>query len=178
MYKQFITVPLSADLHRLALHFDCGSSKNINAFLKSQKSLDLNYGKTFVLLDEKKTVIVGFYTLTTGLVEQENIKIGGSIHIRDFALDNAYRGKIQKVLNDGSEIKLSDMLLDDCIQRIENIRANHVGFSLITLFSTPEGESLYLRNGFDYAEEDMYLPKEEDDGLTKAMYRPVDIEFI
>ena len=178
MREQFITVPLSADLHGLALHFDCGSSKNINAFLKSPKSLDLNYGKTFVLLDEGKTVIVGFYTLTTGLVEQESIKTGGSIHIRDFALDKAYRGKVQKVLSDGSEIKLSDVLLDDCIQRIENIRANHVGFSLITLFSTPEGESLYLRNGFDYAEEDMYMPKEEDDGLTKAMYRPVDIEFV
>ena len=89
MHEQFITVPLSADLHGLALHFDCGSSKNINAFLKSQKSLDPNYGKTFVLLDEEQTVIVGFYTLTTGLVEQESIKTGGSIHIRDFALDKA-----------------------------------------------------------------------------------------
>ena len=50
MHEQFITVPLSADLHGLALHFDCGSSKNINAFLKSQKSLDPDYGKTFILL--------------------------------------------------------------------------------------------------------------------------------
>ena len=60
MREQFITIPFSANLHRLALNFDCGSSKNINTFLKSQKSLDPNYGKTFVLLDEEETVIVGF----------------------------------------------------------------------------------------------------------------------
>ena len=67
---------------------------------------------------------------------------------------------------------------NDCLRRIEYIRSEHVGFSMITLFSTPEGESLYRRNGFDYAEEDMYMAKEEDDGKTKAMYRPVDVEYI
>lgn len=178
MKMQFLTVPLNADLHRLVLSFDCGSSKNINAFLKSSKSLDPNYGKTFVMLDENQTSVVGFYTLTTGLVEEQSVKIGGSIHIRDFALDKAYHGQVQKELSGNVRVKLSDVLLNDCLRRIEYIRQNDVGFSLVTLFATPAGESLYLRNGFDYAEEDMRLPKEEDDGQTKAMYRPVDIEYI
>ncbi len=172
MCEQFVTVPLNTDLHRLALNFDCGEWSNINSFLRSHQSLDPRYGKTFIWLDDEQTKIVGFYTLTTGLVETQNVKSGGSIHIRDFALDKEYRG----VTLDGSCYRLSDFLLNDCLHRIEYIRQNHVGFSFITLFSTPAGEKLYSRNGFEYVEEDMYFPKEEDDGKTKAMYRPVDIE--
>jgi hypothetical protein len=141
-------------------------------------ALDLNFGKTYVMLDDAQTAIIGFYTLTTGLVEESNYKIGGSLHIRDFALHKAYHGYVHTVLDDGSEVKLSDVLLADCLRRIEYIRQEHVGFSMITLFATPSGEKLYLRNGFDYAEKDMYIAKEADDGQTKAMYRPVNIEYV
>ena len=137
-------------------------------------ALDLNYGKTYVLLNDSGNRIVGYYCLTTGLIEQDGIKIGGSVHIRDFALDKKYQGIVQHELPNGDILKLSDVLLMDCIDRIHAIRNDHIGFSMISLFSTFEGESLYLRNGFDYAEEDMRVPKEEDDGQTKPMYRPVD----
>lgn len=177
MCTKFLTTPLNDELHRLSGAFDCGTSKNINSFLRSHKSLDLNYGKTYVMTDQCATAIVGFYTLTTGHVEEGGVKTGGSIHIRDFALDKAYRGRTLTSATEGAPVKLSDILLDDCLRRIEYIRERHVGFSMITLFSTPEGEKLYLRNGFEYADEAMVMAKEEDDGDTKAMYRPVDIVY-
>ena len=171
--KKYLTESFTKETQAFSSAFDCGND-NLNFFLKSSLALDLNYGKTYVLLNDARNRIVGYYCLTTGLIEQDGVKIGGSVHIRDFALDKKYQGIVQYELPNGDILKLSDVLLTDCLDRIKEIRNNHIGFSMISLFSTLEGESLYLRNGFDYAEEDMRLPKEENDGKTNPMYRPVD----
>ncbi len=61
------------------------------------------------------------------------VKVGGSIHINEFALENKYRGR--KI--EGTDYRLSDYLMNDCIDRIHSLR-KEVGFSFITLSSTKE----------------------------------------
>lgn len=56
-------------------------------------------------------------------------------------------------------------LLTDCMQRIEDIRRDHLGFTFVILSSTREGYHLYLLNGFEKLDDDMNFSMEETRGL-------------
>ena len=98
--KEYLTESYTREMQAFSSAFDCGND-NLNYFLKSSLALDLNYGKTYVLLNNARNRIVGYYCLTTGLIEQDGVKIGGSVHIRDFALDKKYQGIVQYELPNG-----------------------------------------------------------------------------
>ncbi|MDO5378876.1 MAG: hypothetical protein Q4G52_11135, partial [Clostridia bacterium] len=67
-------------------------------------------------------------------------KIGGSAHINYFALDERFHRRLLYQGEHANEsVYMADLLLNDCVDRIENIRANHIGFSFITLCSTERG---------------------------------------
>ena len=148
-------VHYDADLQKLASSFHCGNTI-IDSFLRGGNSLSPEVGHTYVWVDENKTTIIGFYNITTGYIEQESdgrmYKIGGAIHINDFALDEKYQGMS---MGDGSSIHMSDLLMLECLERIEYIRQKHVGFTFVTLCSTEKGEQLYRRHEFDNLEDDM-----------------------
>lgn len=96
-----------------------------------------------------------YYNLGLGYIEQFDTgitrKIGGAVHINCFALDEKYHGLVQAVTEKGLKINLSDILLDDCMSRIEEIRRNHLGFMFVTLNSTKEGyvEHILYENGYE-----------------------------
>ena len=172
-------VPFNEELRTtVAKSFDCGNSY-INRFLRSTEALNKGIGKTYVCLAERDGGIVGFYNLSTGYVEQmvapQRIeKIGGSIHINHFALDNRYHGC--KVVDGPETFYLSDWLLSDCLALIEHIREIFVGFSFVTLWSTKEGHPLYLRNGFEDLEDDMAFTSAEGESQCYPMYLALDEE--
>ena len=85
-------------------------------------------------------------------------------------------GLLQAYTEDGVKVNLSDILLDDCLERIEEFRRDHVGFSFVTLNSTKEGYSLYLRNGFEDLEDDMNFAIEDSDVECRQMYLVMDLE--
>ena len=74
------------------------------------------------------------------------------------------------------KINLSDILLDNCMEKIEEIREKYAGFTFVTLCSTQQGYSLYSRNGFDNLEEDMSFAIEDSDIECIPMYLPMDIQ--
>ena len=71
---------------------------------------------------------------------------------------------------------LSDFLLDHCLETIEMLRNDYIGFSFVTLNSTREGYSLYTRNGFEELDEDMHFSIYESDIECIPMYLALDIE--
>ena len=100
-------------------------------------------------------------------------KIGGSVHINDFALDEKYHG----VSFENMDGNMSGVLLLECLMRIENIQNNHVGFSFVTLCSTNEGYKLYERNGFEKLEADMTVsPTYGKEFQAIPMYLPLGVE--
>lgn len=110
---------------------------------------------------------------------QQVIKCGGAIHINDLALDKRFRGRPVFENQPSMEILWSDLLLRDCINRIQYIRERHVGFSFISLSASKEGYNLYKRHGFlELAEDDMYFINSDDEisGKGIQMYLPLDIE--
>ena len=77
---------------------------------------------------------------------------------------------------DRVKINLSDVILVECLKRIEEFRKNYVGFAFITLTSTKEGYSLHLRNGFENLEDDMNFAIADSDMECIPMYLPMDME--
>ena len=130
--------------------FSCGNIV-IDNFLKSNDAYNSSIGKTYVLLSENEQMVIGYYTISTGSVDYIDgalrIKDAGAININYFAIDESFQKNVVFEEN-GAKTYVSDYLLDDCFQRIESIRSKDVGFSYITLDSTPEGVWLYERNGF------------------------------
>ena len=171
-------VEFDANLQKLASSFCCGN-EFIDNFLKGSLALDSAIGKTYVWLSDDNSRIIGFYNITTGSVEElrdgKLYKIGGAVHINDFAVDVSY----QKTLYDSNHSwYISDVLLLDCIERIEAIRDNSLGFSFVTLASTKEGFNLYSRNDFESMEDEMQIPIVEDkESGCIPMYLPLDYEY-
>lgn len=170
-------VPLDARLQQLASNFNC-ENVAIDNFLRSPMALDDGFGKTYVWLEDDNQRIIGFYNIGTGSIDQCDgdfrYKMGGSIHINDFAIDKKYK-KFQ--MAEGKHPNMSDALLDDCIQRIMYLRENYVGFAFITLQSTEEGYNLYRRHDFEDIEGDMSLVNIQDkDKKCQAMCLALDME--
>lgn len=176
MINQQRVVKYDIDLQKLAAPFHSGNNY-LDCFLKSPIALDDNYGKTYVLLSGDNKTIIGYYNLGLGYIEQEEYgtvhKIGGAVHINEFALDKNYQGVVQKISDNGQKTKLSDVLLDNCLNRIEHLRKERIGFSFVTLSSTEEGYNLYKRNGFEELDEDMKFSIDEAEEGCKLMYCPI-----
>ena len=169
-------VLLDASIQKLASAFYSENSA-IDRFLRSPEAMDDGFGKTYVWLEDDNTKIIGFYNIGTGSIDwidgDDRYKMGGSIHINEFALDKKYKGVTIPERN----YHMSDILLSDCIQRILYMRENYVGFAFITLQSTKEGYKLYSRHDFLDIEEDMNLSNMQDkDKKCKPMYLPLDLE--
>ncbi len=171
--------PITREIHdKFKASFDCGNLR-LNSFFSGPESLDIGIGKTYVFLSDDETALLGYYNLTTGMineVDNPRNRIGGAVHINCFALDNEYHGLLQDYDRNGKSVKLSDIFFRQCIETILSLR-NEIGFTFITLSSTKEGYSLYKRAMFEELDEDMFIAEKEmeQDGCV-AMYYPLDIE--
>ena len=168
-------VPYSEEYRQLSGKFHCGNV-HIDAFLRSSDSLNENICKTYVYLNDDSSEIIGFYSISTGCIEQDDagfiFKMGGSIHITDFALDENYHGWEMEEGN--IKVNLSDVLLIDCLDRIKDLKGK-VGFSFVTLNATKQGYPLYKRNDFEEIEEDMRIPKDEQESDCIPMYLALEL---
>ena len=171
--------PLTRELRdRFKDSFDCGNSR-LNEFFKGPESLDIGIGLTYVLLTEDESALLGYYNLTTGMINEADNprnRIGGAIHINCFALDNGCHGLLQDYDKNGNPVRLSDVFFSQCIETILSFR-DKVGFTFITLSSTKEGYSLYKRAMFENLDDDMFIAeKEMEQNGSIPMYYPIDLE--
>ena len=144
--------PYTPALQKLAAKFDCGNSY-LNQFLRSPDALDAGVGKTFVFLTENTESIVGYYNLSCGSLDEiegdVRYKIGGTIHIGYFAIDEKFQHQLQATTPNGIHLYWGDVLLEECLSRIEAIRSQQVGVSFVTLASSEAGERLYRHHDFE-----------------------------
>lgn len=85
--------------------------------------------------------------------------------------------QVYDALPSGDKIYLSDILLIECLGRLEGITSQHIGATFVTLNSTKEGYNLYKRNGFQELEYDMRFTMEDSDHDCTQLYRWIDEEF-
>lgn len=154
----------------IARKFDCGNP-HINMFLYSTDSLDYGYGSTYIMMTHD--IMIGYYNISTSCIgDKDGCRMGGSVYINYLAVDKHY----QRIKDSSTGLYFSDMLLGDCLNRIDYIRQNHIGLSFITLSSSDEGVHLYERNGFMFLDDDMKIFKNEKEGQCIPMYLPLDWE--
>ncbi len=141
--------------------FKCGNNI-IDNFLREGNALDENQGITYVMLSDKRDVIIGYYNIEVGRIDQReevgnNIfyrPMGGTVNINYLAIHRDFQG-IKVATVDDKNIYLGDILLNDCERRILSLR-KQVGITFITLYSTNEGYHLYKgRNSYEDFEDDM-----------------------
>jgi hypothetical protein len=171
------TEPLTEKMRYLTQSFKSGNDF-LDQFLRSDDALNSSIGKTFVWVNEKRNEIIGYYNLGVGYIDMFNgddkYKIGGSIHLNFFALNAPYRGI--KAGTKDNDIKISDRLFADFIQKVYELREKYIGFAFVTLAATDEGYSLYKRNYFEDLEEGLHFSFKDDEKGCRPMYLALDCE--
>lgn len=174
-----IVTEFSDKYFELAGSFDCGNVY-LNNFLTSSSALDPGISKTYIALSDDKTNLIGYYSIDCGAVDQVvgnyHEKIGGAVHLRCFALDKQYQHELQEITPSGRHVYVSDILLEDCLERVDYIRLNFIGVEFVTLASTREGEKLYRRHGFDDLDEDISFSTTYGEDECICLYLPLDFE--
>lgn len=160
--------------------FKCGNNI-IDNFLREGNALDENQGITYVMLSDKRDVIIGYYNIEVGRIDQReevgnNIfyrPMGGTVNINYLAIHRDFQG-IKVATVDDKNIYLGDILLNDCERRILSLR-KQVGITFITLYSTNEGYHLYKgRNIYEDFEDDMSTFVQESDQKCFKLYKCID----
>ncbi|MBR1444598.1 MAG: N-acetyltransferase [Firmicutes bacterium] len=173
----FKVIPYTKEIQeKFSCEFDCGND-HISNFLRSSLALNDSFGKTYISVSEESEKVIGYYNISMGYIEscydKLPVRLGGAVHINYFAVDRDWQKK-----NIANKFYISDMLLNDCIERVMFIRKNYVGCAFITLASTEEGYNLYCRNGFEELEaEDMtFTPNESEKSGGTYMYFALETE--
>jgi len=152
----------------------------LDEFIKSADAFNASIGKTFVWVNDKRTDIIGYYNIGVGYIDMYNgddkYKVGGAIHLNFFALNNKYRGLVIGKKDDGRDIRISDQLFYDFMQKVFLLRQNYIGFSFVTLAATKEGYSLYKRNYFEELDVDLHFSFKDDEKGCIPMYLALDTE--
>lgn len=166
---------LSSRHNKIIKDFYCGNSY-LDNFLKNGSAFDKAIGRTYIYTTADSSEIIGYYNISTGSLQNiestdVKFKMGGSIHINAFAISQDYQGK---TVGDHG-FRYSDIVLSDCIERIEKLR-DSVGFAFITLASTSMGYNLYKRHGFEELEPDMVFTLEHSEVDCIQMYYALDYE--
>ena len=160
--------------------FKCGNNI-IDNFLREGNALDENQGITYVMLSDKRDVIIGYYNIEVGRIDQReevgnNIfyrPMGGTVNINYLAIHRDFQG-IKVATVDDKNIYLGEILLNDCERRILSLR-KQVGITFITLYSTNEGYHLYKgRNSYEDFEDDMSTFVQESDQKCFKLYKCID----
>lgn len=169
----YTTYKLTRELYNSFDHKFHSGNSSIDNFINTLDCLDLGIGLTYVFLDEENT-LAAYFNVTTGSIldlNNNSLKLGGSIHINKFGLDQKYQGLY---LSD-RETKLSDVLFYRCLEYSCKLR-EYVGFAFITLCSTEEGVHLYTRAGFEPVDEDMRIAHDFTEKGCYEMYLALDLE--
>jgi len=138
---------LTKDNISLVRNFNCGN-KVINEYLKF-KALEDTQATTFIVLDDNSNDIICYYSLSCcGFVVNNgtNFTIYPAVEIKMFAIDEKYQHmNYSENIEDGN---FSDMLFSEVIGNIYNFTDNYCGADKVILYSVPDAESFYTRNGF------------------------------
>lgn len=138
---------LTKDYITLVQKFNCGNEV-INNYLKNNAYND-SKATTFIVLDTKLNEIICYYSLNcSGFVidNGNNFTIYPAVEIKMFAIDEKYQHMpYSESIEDGN---LSDMLFSEVIGFIYSFTDNFCGADKVILYSVPEAESFYIRNGF------------------------------
>jgi GNAT superfamily N-acetyltransferase len=143
--------------------FDCGEPA-LNEFLQkhARQNQERGVGRTFVVIGQgdRSLRVVGFYTLSAGRVEFENVPDALRKGLPRYPVPVAHLGRLG-VCRSAQGQKLGEALLIDALDRICGV-AEEIGIAAIEVWAKNErARSFYARYGFAGLLDDgvhMYMP--------------------
>jgi len=144
-------------------HFDCGEPA-LNEYLRryARQNQDHGIGRTYVAVPEGESRIVGFYTLSAGSFEFEDVPDQLRRRLPRYPVPVAHLGRLatcKSVRGEG----LGGALLFDAIRRIATV-AEEIGIIAIEVWTkTDSARAFYEKYGLQSLRDDrrqMYLPLE------------------
>jgi hypothetical protein len=169
------------ELRPLSIKFSSGNIA-IDNFLSSDDALDKTIGITYVLLDEERTRIIGYFNISVSRIDEIRLQngevtyhpLGGAAKINYLAVDSKFQHQLLYQTNNGDKKYIGDYLLGQCEQKIWDIH-NDIGIAFIYLSSTKEGYHMYRdRNFYEDLEDDMNVAKNDKDLTCKDLYKYID----
>jgi hypothetical protein len=127
--------------------FNCGNEV-INEYLKKEAYMDTQ-ATTFLIVSNSDRQVIAYYSLNcSGFVvgDEKKFTIYPAVEIKMFAIDERYQH--MPYSTDDEDGNLSDMLFSDVIGYIYAFTDNMCGADKVILYSVPNAESFYIRNGF------------------------------
>ena len=170
----------TANYANLTKAFHCGNAV-IDNFLQNSCALDDNQGITYIMLSDEQDVIIGYYNIEVGRLDQIEIvgereyykPMGGTVNINYLAIHSDYQ-RIKIAECEDRNLYLGDYLLRDCEKRIKKLREK-VGISFVTICSTQQGYYLYHdRNDYEDFDCDMSNFVDESNAMCYKAYKWVD----
>lgn len=156
--KRGIVIEVLGKRHRRD-DFDCGE-ESLNEFLKkyARQNSEKGFGRTFVALEEGKTEVLGYYTLSSGSVSFSIVPE----KLPRYPIPVAHLGRLatdKKAQGQG----LGEFLLIDALARCV-AAASELGIFAVELYAlTESAKGFYLRYGFAPLQDDelhLYMPIE------------------
>ena len=155
--------------------FDCTNDK-INKYLKEKAYSELQDGRavTSLFLNENKDRIIGFYSirglaLVLGTGEKDN-HFYSAIEIKMFAIDREYQ---DMPYAENSDKTLSDYLLSDVVDNINDITTQTCGAEFIVLYAVPSSVKFYKKYGFNLFNEFIRFNTDSFLEDCKGMFLPL-----
>lgn len=138
-------------------NFDCGE-ESLNEFLKkfARQNDKRGLGKTFVLVEEGQSEVLGYYTLSSGAVTFEQIPE----NLPRYPIPVAHLGRLAVSVK-VKGLGLGGVLLIDALKRIAKV-ADELGIYAVEVYALNEAaRNFYLKYGFISLSDDkfhLYLP--------------------
>jgi GNAT superfamily N-acetyltransferase len=169
---QYVIEPLSRRHDRKP--FDCGQPA-LNDYLQryARQNEESGVGRTYVAVADGSTRVVGFYALSPGSVEFEDVPDALRSRLPRYPIPVAHLGRVaacRSVQGQG----LGGALLYDAIYRTVSI-ADDIGIVAIEVWAkTAQGREFYLKHGFHTLVDDelhLYLPLATGRQLIEEAWR-------
>ena len=91
-----------------------------------------------------------------------------------WTIDEKFPHQLQATTPNGIHLYWGDVLLEECLSRIEAIRSQQVGVSFVTLASSEAGERLYRHHDFEDLDADITFSPSHGEDKCICLYLPLD----
>lgn len=130
-------------------HFDCGET-SLNEYLKryARQNAEMGISKTYVAVRPPSTRVAGFYSISTGSIEFDELPPEAARRLPKYPVPTAHLARLA-VAKAEQGLGLGGVLLYDALERTARV-ADQIGIFAVTVDALhARARSFYLRYGFE-----------------------------
>lgn len=128
--------------------FDCGE-KSLDSFLQKHalNNDQSGLGRTFVAVEQRQTVVIGYFTVSTGSVKFDTIPDHAARRLPKYPIPTVHIGRLAVDLRHQAR-GLGETLLVDALRRAARASQNVGVYAVDVIALNAKAKAFYLRYGF------------------------------